>query len=131
MDTGGRRGRPQARRVNRVFLGHVGFAPRLRTFVSAVFALLTRKDKCFVHELLVKFDGDGFYFGVISEAVFAEFAADAGLLESAEWGRGVKHVVAVHPYGAGAHAVGNGVGFRDVLGPNGSGEAVDIFVSAL
>src|SRR3984893_5173794 len=99
------------------------FAPKGRSLRDRAAPLRERNSS--------EFDGDGFYFGVVGEAVFAEFAADAGLLEAAERGGGVEDVIAIHPDGAGADAVGDGVGFGDVLGPDGGGEAVERFVGAL
>src|SRR6266436_9403681 len=75
-------------------------------------------------------DGNGFYFRIVGQAVFAEFAADAGLLESAEWSAGVEDVVAIHPHGAGADAVSDGVSLGDVFGPHRGGEAVGRFIGA-
>src|SRR5882757_8949541 len=80
---------------------------------------------------LLQLYGHGFDFGVVGEAVFAEFAANAGLLEAAEGSRSVEHVVAVDPDGAGANRVRDGVGLGDVLGPDRGGQAVHIFVGAL
>jgi len=45
------------------------------------------------------------------------------LLVAAEGGCGVEDVVAIDPDGAGADAVGDGVGFGDVFGPYGGGQA--------
>src|SRR6476659_49487 len=69
-------------------------------------------------------DGDGFGFGVGFEAFFAEFAAHAGHFVAAEGGGGVEDVVAVNPNCAGAELGSEGVGFGDVAGPDGGGEAV-------
>ncbi len=68
-------------------------------------------------------------FGVVVEGGFAEFAADAGHLVTAEGGGGVEDVVAVDPDGAGAEFVGDLVGFGDVFGPDGGGEAVEALVA--
>src|SRR3954463_13542630 len=74
---------------------------------------------------------DGFYFRVIAQRVFAEFAADAGHFEAAEGGGGVEDVVAVDPDGAGLELGGHAVGLADVAGPDGGGEAVHAAVAAL
>ena len=39
----------------------------------------------------LQLDGNCLHFGVLLQAVFAQFAADSGLLESAERRRGVEH----------------------------------------
>src|SRR3954468_18875631 len=73
---------------------------------------------------------DGFYFGVVAQGVFAEFAADAAHFEAAERGGGVEDVVAVDPDGASAELGGEAVGFGDVAGPDGGGQAVHGAVTA-
>src|SRR5215470_2609748 len=45
------------------------------------------------------------HFRVIRQSIFAEFAAQPRLLEPAKRGRGIEHVVAIHPHGSGAHAI--------------------------
>ena len=52
------------------------------------------------------------------------------MLESAKGSGGVEDVVAIHPDGAGADAIGYGVRLGDVLSPDGCGESVNVFVGA-
>src|SRR5262249_50907687 len=53
---------------------------------------------------------DGLHLGVVVEDELAHFATPAGFLIAAERQRGVEHVVAVDPHGAGADALGELVG---------------------
>ena len=75
--------------------------------------------------------GHRFDFGVIPQGVFAEFAADAGHLESAKGGGGVEDVVAVDPHRSGPQLGGEAVGFADISCPNRGGQAVHALVAAV
>ncbi len=62
-------------------------------------------------------EGDSFHFRVLLQAVFAEFTSNPGLLESAERGPGIQHVIAIHPDCARPHAVRDRVSLFDIAGP--------------
>src|ERR1022692_207759 len=68
--------------------------------------------------------GDGLYLGVVVEHLVAHFTSPAGLLVPAEGQRGVEHVVAVDPDGAGPELLRQGMRLGDVLGPDARAEAV-------
>ena len=79
----------------------------------------------------LEFNRYGFYFRVLGESIFAQFAPDAGLLESAKRRRRIKHVVAVHPHRSRANVICDGVSLSDVLSPNRGRQPVERFVGAL
>src|SRR6202166_3197676 len=73
----------------------------------------------------------GFYFRVVGESIFAQFAPNPGLFKSAKRRGSIENVVAVYPHRSGAYVVGYRVSFGDVVGPNRGGQAVERFVGAL
>src|SRR5215211_6580522 len=78
-----------------------------------------------VEWLGVQIDDDVFDLGVEIESVAAELAANATLLEAAEWSFGRVDGRIVDADVAGLDAAGHGVGTLDVIRPDRGGESED------
>src|SRR6202045_5555494 len=91
---------------------------------------LARSGPCRFRATRLQLNRYGFYFRVVGESIFAQFAPDARLLKSAKRRGGIEHVVAVHPHRSGAYVVGDRVSLSDILGPNCGGQSVEPLISA-
>src|SRR5579863_6750469 len=73
---------------------------------------------------------DGFDLGILLQTVFPQFAPGSRLFKSAEWGSGVKDVIAIYPDSTRAHAVGYCMSLLDVTSPNAGGQPIDCSIRA-
>src|SRR5216683_5495451 len=89
------------------------------------------RPKSLTNQFTLKLYDNRLHLGVIRQSIFTAFAPNSGLLVAAERRSRVEHVVAIHPHGARAHAVRDGMRLGDVLGPDRRRESIHALVGAL